>query len=193
MVQGQSSMALTYAKPRERAELTEDDMELLICRYGDSLLRLCTLYLRDPYLAEDAVQDTYLKVWRHYQGFQGRASEKTWITRIAINICKSYLSSAWRQRVEMTEVTRVLEEGLQEGSGNRDAYEKLNDTLDLMKEIMELKDKYRLAILLYYYQELPVPEIAKIMGRQESTVFTLLKRGREQLRKKLPRDIWEVL
>lgn len=193
MVQGQSSMVLTYAKPRERAELTEDDMELLICRYGDSLLRLCTLYLRDPYLAEDAVQDTYMKVWRHYQGFQGRASEKTWITRIAINTCKSYLSSAWRQRVEMTEVTRVLEEGLQEGSGNRDAYEKLNDTLDLMKEIMELKDKYRLAILLYYYQELPVPEIAKIMGRQESTVFTLLKRGREQLRKKLPRDIWEVL
>lgn len=193
MVQGQSSMALTFAKPRERAELTEDDMELLICRYGDSLLRLCTLYLRDPYLAEDAVQDTYLKVWRHYQGFQGRASEKTWITRIAINTCKSYLSSAWRQRVEMTEVTRVLEEGLQEGSGSRDAYEKLNDTLDLMKEIMELKDKYRLAILLYYYQELPVPEIAKIMGRQESTVFTLLKRGREQLRKKLPRDIWEVL
>ena len=65
--------------------------------------------------------------------------------------------------------------------------------MDLMKEIMELKDKYRLAILLYYYQELPVPEIAKIMGRQESTVFTLLKRGREQLKKKLPRDSKEVL
>ena len=70
---------------------------------------------------------------------------------------------------------------------------KLNNTMDLMKEIMKLKDKYRLAILLYYYQELPVPEIARIMGRQPSTVFTLLKRGREQLEKKLPRDVWEVL
>ena len=95
--------------------------------------------------------------------------------------------------METTEVTRVLEEGLQNSSGNQDAYEKLNNTMDLMKEIMELKDKYRLAILLYYYQELPVPEIAKIMGRQESTVFTLLKRGREQLKKKLPRDSQEVL
>ena len=192
MVHGQS-MALTYAGQQERTALTEDGMELLIRRYGDSLLRLCTLYLRDPYLAEDAVQDTYLKVWRHYQGFQGRATEKTWIIRIAINTCKSYLASSWRQRVETTEVTRVLEEGLQNSSGNQDAYEKLNNTMDLMKEIMELKDKYRLAILLYYYQELPVPEIAKIMGRQESTVFTLLKRGREQLKKKLPRDSKEVL
>ena len=192
MVHGQS-MTLTYAESRERAALTEDGMELLIHRYGDSLLRLCTLYLRDPYLAEDAVQDTYLKVWRHYQGFEGRASEKTWITRIAINTCKSYLASAWRQRVETTEVAQVLEEGLQNSSGDRDAYEKLNNTIDLMKEIMELKEKYRLAILLYYYQELPVPEIAKIMGRQENTVFTLLKRGREQLRRKLPRDVWEVL
>lgn len=192
MVHGQS-MSLAYTEAGERAVLTEDGMELLIHRYGDSLLRLCTLYLRDPYLAEDAVQDTYLKVWRHYQGFEGRASEKTWITRIAINTCKSYLASAWRQRVEMTEVTQVLEEGLQESRGDRDAYEKLNNTIDLMKEIMKLKDKYRLAILLYYYQELPVPEIARIMGRQQSTVFTLLKRGREQLGKKLPRDVWEVL
>ena len=186
-------MAITMETPCEKTALTEEGMELLIRNYGDSLLRLCTLYLRDPHLAEDAVQDTYLKVWRHYQKFEGRASEKTWITRIAINTCKSYLASAWRQRVETTEVTQVLEEGLQSSSGNRDAYEKLNNTIDLMKEIMKLKDKYRLAILLYYYQELPVPEIAKIMGRQESTVFTLLKRGREQLRKNLPRDVWEVL
>ena len=192
MVHGQS-MALTLEKPGERAVLTEEGMELLIRNYGDSLLRLCTLYLRDPYLAEDAVQDTYLKIWKHYQRFEGRASEKTWITRIAINTCKSYLSSAWRQRVETTEVTQMLEEGLQNSAAGRDEYEKLGNTIDLMKEIMELKEKYRLAILLYYYQELPVPEIAKVMGRQESTVFTLLKRGREQLKKKLPRDIREVL
>lgn len=192
MVHGQS-MLLAYAETRERAVLTEDGMELLIHRYGDSLLRLCTLYLRDPYLAEDAVQDTYLKVWKHYQGFEGRASEKTWITRIAINTCKSYLASPWRQHVEMTEVIQILEEGLRESSEDRNAFEKLNYTIDLMKEIMKLKDKYRLAILLYYYQELPVPEIAKIMGRQQSTIFSLLKRGREQLGKMLPRDMWEVL
>ncbi len=55
---GQSqSMVLETEKIPEREALTEDRMELLIRSYGDSLLRLCTLYLRDPYLAEDALQD----------------------------------------------------------------------------------------------------------------------------------------
>lgn len=185
------SMTFTSEETGKKA-LTEEGMELLIRKYGDSLLRLCTLYLRDPCLAEDAVQDTYLKVWQHYRNFEGRSSERTWITRIAINTCKDYLASPWRKRVEMTEVTRILEEGLQRNVQNRDAYEKLHDTMDLMKEIMKLKEKYRLAILLYYYQELPVTEIAKVMGRRESTVFTLLKRGREQLGDRLSKEIWEV-
>lgn len=188
-----NSMTVALAKDREAEGMTEAQMELLIRSYGNSLLRLCTLYLRDPYLAEDAVQDTYLKVWKSYEGFQGRAAEKTWITRIAINTCKGYLRSSWRQRVETTEVTQVLEEGLETRECDGDEYEKLNNTIVLMNEIMKLKDKYRLAILLYYYQELSVPEIAKVLGKQESTVFTLLKRGREQLAQKLPREIREVL
>ena len=85
------NMAITMETPCERAALTEEGMELLIRNYGDSLLRLCTLYLRDPYLSEDAVQDTYLKVWKYYRNFEGRASERTWITKIAINTCKSNL------------------------------------------------------------------------------------------------------
>ena len=67
------------------------------------------------------------------------------------------------------------------------------NTLDLMQEIMKLKDQYRLAILLYYYQEMPVPEIAKVMRRRENTIFSLLRRGREQLKERLPREVWEVL
>lgn len=187
------NMTITRETPCERAALTEEGMELLIRNYGDSLLRLCTLYLRDPYLAEDAVQDTYLKVWKYYRNFEGRASERTWITKIAINTCKSYLASAWLHRVRAAEVTQILEAELSGYEEKRDDYDRLNVCLDLMKEIMELKEKYRLAILLYYYQELTVPEIAKVIGRQESTVFTLLKRAREQLKKKLSRDIWEVL
>jgi len=186
-------MALGAEEIRSETALTEERMEFLVRSYGDSLLRLCTLYLRDPYLAEDALQDTYLKVWKHYRSFEGRAAEKTWITRIAINTCKSYLAAPWRQRVDATEVTRILEEGLWTRGRDGDAYEKLNNTIDLMNEIMKLKDSYRLAILLYYYQEMSVPEIAKVMHRRENTVFSLLRRGREQLGKRLPREIWEVL
>lgn len=190
----EQSLNLTLEEaPPQVSAMTEGKMELLIRSYGNSLLRLCTLYLRDPYLAEDAVQDTYLKVWKNWQGFQGRAQEKTWITRIAINTCKNYIRSPWRQKVETADMAQLLESGLNSVSAGGDAYEKLNNTMVLMNEIVKLKEKYRLAILLYYYQELSVPEIAKVLGRQESTVFTLLKRGREQLKKNLPESVWEVL
>ena len=190
----EQSLNLTLEEaPTQVSAMTEGKMELLIRSYGNSLLRLCTLYLRDPYLAEDAVQDTYLKVWKNWQGFQGRAQEKTWITRIAINTCKNYIRSPWRQKVETADMAQLLESGLNSVSPDGDAYEKLNNTMVLMNEIVKLKEKYRLAILLYYYQELSVPEIAKVLGRQESTVFTLLKRGREQLKKNLPESVWEVL
>lgn len=109
-------------------------------------------------------------------GISGALREKTWITRIAINTCKNYLSSSWRQHVELADVTELLETGLGASQGS-DEYESLGDTMILMNEIMKLKDKYRLAILLYYYQELTVPEIARVLGRQESTVYILLEAG----------------
>lgn len=189
----EQSIGLAIEETQELSAMNEITMERLIGRYGDSLLRLCTLYLRDPYLAEDAVQDTYLKVWRNWQGFQGRAQEKTWITRIAINTCKNYIRGPWKQRVETTNLTELLEGGRQLWQNAGNEYDRLGNTMVLMNEIMKLKDKYRLAILLYYYQELPVSEIAAVMERKEATVFTLLKRGREQLKQSLPKDIWEVL
>ena len=76
----------------------EDGFARLIDDWGDRLLRLCTLYLGDVHLAEDAVQETLLKAWRNADRFRGAGSELTWITRIAINVCKSYLRSPWKRR-----------------------------------------------------------------------------------------------
>ena len=66
----------------------EPFLERLMNTYGDELLRMCFLYLKDYQLAEDAVQDTFLKAMKSYQFFQHQSSEKTWLTRIAINCCK---------------------------------------------------------------------------------------------------------
>ena len=76
----------------------EEGFARLLDDWGDRLLRLCTLYLKDVHLAEDAVQETLLKAWRHADTFRGGGSEITWITRIAINVCKSYLRSPWKRR-----------------------------------------------------------------------------------------------
>lgn len=65
---------------------------------------MCFLYLKDIRLAADAVQDTFVKVYTSYSQFEGKASEKTWIMRIAINVCKNYLRSSWWRRIDRSAI-----------------------------------------------------------------------------------------
>lgn len=154
------------------------DMEKLIDLYGNDLLRLCYLYLHDLQLAEDAVQETYIKVFRGYEKFQGKCREKTWITRIAINVCKSYLRSPWEQKIFYGDIEAVWGE-----NGKQQEMEMKDDTV--IRAIYQLRPKYKEVILLFYYQELKVAEIAQILGISVSAVTVRLTRAREQLKNSL--------
>ena len=57
----------------------------LVSTYQTALLRMCYLCLQDRTLAEDAVQETFIKVWKSYSTYRGECSEKTWIMKIAVN------------------------------------------------------------------------------------------------------------
>ena len=82
---------------------TPEDMERLMDRYGDRMLRLCCMYLNDEHMAQDAVQDSFLKIYRNAQTFEMPEAEKSWVMRVAINTCKDYLRSAWKRRVNLME------------------------------------------------------------------------------------------
>lgn len=81
--------------------LTEELFNNLIDEYGTEILRLCYLYLKDYQLAEDACQDTFLKVYSNFHNFNRLSTEKTWITRICINTCKNYLRNPWKRKVKL--------------------------------------------------------------------------------------------
>lgn len=147
------------------------DFQRIVSEYGDSLLRMCYLYLKDVHLAQDAVQETFLKVHRHYGQFMGHSSEKTWIVRIAINVCKNYLRSYWLRRVDVMASLKSIP------VADPDGYD---DTL--IAEIMKLPPRYKDVILLYYYQEMKIREIAEALGAPVSTVAVRLKRARERLK-----------
>ena len=151
------------------------DMHRLINEYGDNILRMCHLYLQDIHLAEDAVQDTYIKVYEKWGQFRGDCLEKTWITSIAINVCKSQRRSRWfKNRLHQTDVTNEL------GKEDPPIWDD-----SLLQEIVSLPPKYREVILLFYYQELKTKEIAIALHISESTVSVRLNRARQQLKKSL--------
>ena len=150
------------------------DMERIVGAYGNAVLRMCFLYLKDSHLAEDASQETFLKVYRNYAQFDGTAGEKTWVMRIAINVCKRQLRSPWR-------LLRAPQESLD--SLRMEGPEPPDDTL--VRAIQALPPKYREVIILYYYQEWRAWEIAQRLHVPVSTVTVRLSRARGLLRERL--------
>lgn len=168
----------------EDKKLDEMELQSMLEAYGNDILRLCTLYLKDRHLAEDALQETFIKVWQKYHTYLGQANEKTWIMRIAINVCKNYLRTAWIKRNSVVQIEDIVK-------ASQCQFRHIEESVDLLNSILTLKEKYRVVLLLYYYQEFTVKEIAEILDKKQSTVLSLMKRGREQLKQKLQTNYME--
>lgn len=134
------------------------------------------LILGDAHLAKDAAQDTLLKAWKGLNGYQGQASEKTWLTTIAVNVCRDYRRLNWFRR-------RADEETLLEQIPAPPTSEPQDDLI--LRAVLHLQSRYREPILLYYWQEYIIREIAQITGEKENTISTCLRRARKQLEEEL--------
>lgn len=148
--------------------------EQLVYQYQESVLRTCFLYLCDKTMAEDAVQETFMKVYRSLDTFRGDSSEKTWIMKIAMHICYDMNHSNWFRFVNRHVTPELLPEHSAEAFDDSDE--------DLALAVMKLPRKLREVILLYYYQGLNVNEIAAALSISHSSVSGRLKRGRAKLK-----------
>ena len=160
----------------ENKALREAWLERAMEQYEESLLRMCFVYLGDAQLAEDAVQETFLKAYRSLSGFRGEASEKTWLLRIAINTCKDVRRGAWFRHVDRN----VALDQLREPSAPDAAFDD-----SLTRAVMALKPRYRAAVLLCYYKGLTGQEAAQALGVSRATVMNRLRKAKEQIKKAL--------
>lgn len=151
----------------------------LVKQYQGLLLRICYIYLRDMELAKDATQDTFLKAYRSLDSFRGECSEKTWLIQIAINTCRDIQRSAWFRHHDRS----ITPEDLPQAVALPD------DDLDVMCDVMKLPSKLKEVIILYYWQNMNVNEIAQALGVTHSTVSNRLKHAREKLHDVLERRL----
>ena len=154
----------------------DQTIERLILEYQTPLLRLCWLQLQDRSLAEDAVQETFLKAYRGFDRFREECGEKTWLFRIAVNTCRDFRRGGWFRHTDRKVTPEMLPVGTAEPEP---------EDYDLSLAVMKLPPKLREAILLYYYQDMGTEEIAGALGISQPSVSYRLKRGREKLRKLL--------
>ena len=137
--------------------------------------RIAMMMLQNSADAEDAVQNVFLKFVEKGQEFNNEEHENAWFITVTKNYCKDQLKSSWKKQVDFGEIPETA---------TPDAQEEDN----LLPYIMKLKDKYREVLYLYYYEEYSVKEMARILGRGESTLQTQLSAARGKLKKILEKE-----
>ncbi len=149
--------------------------EGLVRRYKDRVLNLARRIVCDADAAQDVAQETFIKAYQHLHRFRGEAQFATWLYRIAVNEARGHLRGERRRRARW-EKQRVLE------VAQPAAAEAVEQAGPLVELLAELPEKQRIALALFYLQELSVNEIAQAAGAPVGTVKAWLSRGRERLR-----------
>lgn len=152
----------------------EQAFQKLVDEYQLPLLRMCILQLRDAELAKDAVQETFIKAYRAMPEFRGESSLRTWLMRIAINTCRDMQRSWWHRHVSTTPDEPIL------------TTEDVSDeAIAVTAAIAKLPPKLKETVLLYYYQNMQLSDIAQVLHISISSVSGRLKRARNKLRTEL--------
>lgn len=151
----------------------EEDLSRAMEIYADMVRRICFVHLKNRHDTEDIFQDVYMKYLLFDGSFESSAHEKAWFIRVTINACTDYLRYLSRRKQVSLEV--IAEEG--EGMDT--------DSMGVLEIVLQLPDKYRNVIYLYYYEGYSAVEIAGILRKKENTIYTWLSRARELLKKEL--------
>jgi RNA polymerase sigma-70 factor, ECF subfamily len=160
----------------------------LVDKYQASVFRVCMGFLHHRHDAEDVAQEVFVNAYRSLSGFQGQASFRTWLYRIAVNQSLTHLRSKKRRSI-IGFVEAVGESmGISKGIDNQTPHQLLEANelrLQLEHALSKLPENQRIAFVLSKYEQLPQADIAKTMLLSEGAVESLLQRAKKGLQKSL--------
>ena len=143
---------------------------VLMDKYGNIILRVAYSYLHNMEDAEDILQDTLIQFLRNNPTFANDSHEKAWLITVASNLSKNKI--LYLKRRQSDELSEEL-------VADKDK----EDLSYVWEAVKALPDKYREVVHLFYQEGYSTKEIAEILSRNESTVRSDLKRGRDKLKK----------
>lgn len=163
----------------DKAAMMDDIMQ----KYGQDILQLVFSYVNNTTIAEDLTQDIFVKCYKSLHTYSGKSKLRTWLWRIAINHCKDYLKSWYNKNVVIVDDNQTSSFPQKETVEQVILQKEADESLAL--SVMNLPIKYREVIFLFYFEELPIKEIAEITETKENTIKTRLKRAKEILKEQL--------
>ena len=149
--------------------MTDQQFVPLAQRYIDTIFRIAYSYLRSQADADDVTQDVLIQLYKTETAFESDDHLKHWLIRVTVNRCKNIFRSPWRKVEDIADYENSL---TFEAPEHR----------ELFDAVMALDKRYRLLVLLYYYEGYSQKEIAGLLSLPEETVRTRLFRARGKLK-----------
>lgn len=157
--------------------MTEENFIDCVKRNNQRLFLISLSFTQNRSDAEDILQNVFLKLWRYDKPFNNDMHIDKWLTAVCVNESKNYIKHPFKKRtVPFEDVKEVY------------TFEE-DSSYDLFSAVMKLPAKERVVIHLFYYEDMPVKDIAKLLKIKESAVKTRLHRARNELKKHLG-DEW---
>lgn len=150
--------------------VTNDIFPGVVRQYQDMIFRLAYGYTKNHFDADDVTQNVLLQLYKTDKPFKSEAHLKNWLIRVTVNHCKNLFRAPWRKHENLEDYANTL------------TFEE-DTSKELFCTVMGLDQKYRVTLLLHYYEGYSIREIARIMDVPEKTVSTRLARGRKILKK----------
>lgn len=158
----------------EQQSLNMDDcIENVVKAYSNMVYRLAYAQTRNKHDADDVFQEVFIRYIKKNPEFQTEEHRKAWLIRVTINCSKKLWASILRKRTEELDDSIIFE-------GKEDR--------NLDYELQKLPIKYRAVIHLFYYEDLSIEKISKVLRRKPSTIRTQLTRGRRKLKEILEEE-----
>lgn len=149
-----------------------DAFEGLVRHYQRRVYALAYQHLHDPDEAQDLAQEVFVRLYRNLDRYDPSRPFQPWFWRLAGNVAATYRRHRPAAAVELPDVAAAVDAGRE-------------DALPLERALADLSDDLRLPVLLHYYLDLPLDEIALSMGLSLSAVKSRLHRARALLRRLL--------
>lgn len=154
-----------------------DDFQMFQ-KYSEMVYRFAFSLVKNREDAQDIHQEVFVRYICAKPALESEEHEKAWFLRVTVNLCKNLWKTAWKRKVvggyEEREEGQIVE---------------LKEEDNLIDVVKKLPQKYRMVIHLFYYEELSIEEISRILQAKPSTVRTQLTRARQQLKELLKEDV----
>lgn len=151
----------------------KNEFEAKYNEYGNMLFKIAFLYLGNTSDTEDVLQDVFTKYLCGKYKFKSSEHEKAWFIRVTQNKCLDYLKKAGRKCACIEDVSATA------------TYEDNDFEQDIITKVIALPEKYKSAIILFYYNDYTIEEISKTLKISQSAVKKRLQRGRDILKLEL--------